>query len=139
MAENKTKETNLSVDDFINSVEDENRRKDCLAVIQLMKKITQEEPKMWGTGMIGFGNYRYRYESGREGEFFLTGFSPRKNNLTLYIHAGFDRYDDLMKKLGKVKCGKSCLYVNRLSDLNEEVLKELIHSSVDFMQKKYPS
>jgi hypothetical protein len=101
-----------------------------------MKKITKEEPKMWGPSIIGFGSYHYKYASGREGDFFLTGFSPRKQSLTLYIISGFKRYDELMKKLGKHKTVKSCLYINKLEDVNLKVLKQLITESVKYMKKK---
>ena len=101
-----------------------------------MKKITKEEPKMWGPSIIGFGSYHYKYASGREGDFFLTGFSPRKQSLTLYIISGFKRYDELMKKLGKHKTGSSCLYINKLEDIDMKVLKELITESVKYMKTK---
>jgi hypothetical protein len=101
-----------------------------------MKKITKEEPKMWGPSIIGFGSYHYKYASGREGDFFLTGFSPRKQSLTLYIISGFKRYDELMKKLGKHKTGSSCLYINKLEDVDMKVLKTLITESVKYMKKK---
>jgi len=102
-----------------------------------MKQISSEEPKMWGTSIVGFGNYHYKYESGREGDFMKVGFSPRKTSLTLYIMPGFKRYDDLMEKLGKYKTGKSCLYIKKLEDVDQDVLKELICSSFDHMTKKY--
>jgi hypothetical protein len=137
MAELKTKATNADVTAFLNSVEDENKRKDCFTLLQLMKKITKKEPKMWGPAMIGFGNYHYKYESGREGDWFITGFSPRKQNLTIYIMAGFSQYDELMKKLGKYKTGSSCLYVKRLDDIDQSVLKKLIEESGKYISKKY--
>jgi hypothetical protein len=125
MAELKTKPTAESVED-------------CREVLVLMKEITGAEPAMWGPSMVGFGKYRYRYESGREGEWFLTGFSPRKGALTLYLMAGFDGYEDLMARLGKYKTGKSCLYVKRLADLDLAVLRELITESVEHMRRAYP-
>ncbi len=137
MAENKTTRNKGSVAKFLNSVKDEQKIKDAFALLDLIKKTTGLEPEMWGTSLIGFGNYHYKYESGREGDFFLTGFSPRKQNLTVYIMPGFERYTDLMKKLGKYKTGKSCLYLKKLEDINLEVLKELIRESVDYMNKKY--
>jgi hypothetical protein len=100
-----------------------------------MKKITMEEPKMWGPSIVGFGNYHYKYESGREGDWFLTGFSPRKASLTLYIMAGFKEYDELLEKLGKHKTGSSCLYVNKLEDVDLKVLTQLIKQSVQKMKK----
>ena len=139
MAENKTKETDLSVYDFINNVEDETKRDDCLYLVKLMKEITGSEPKMWGGSMVGFGSYHYKYDSGREGDFFRAGFSPRKTALTLYIMAGFSRFDELMEKLGKYKIGKSCLYVKKLTDINLEVLEDLVTSSIEYMNKRYPA
>jgi hypothetical protein len=138
MSENKTKETDLSVTDFINAVDDETKRNDCHYLVKLMQEITGSEPKMWGTSIIGFGNYHYKYDSGREGDFMRAGFSPRKTALTLYIMAGFSHYDELMKKLGKYKTGKSCLYVKKLADIDMNVLRELIEASVTFMNKRYP-
>jgi hypothetical protein len=99
-----------------------------------MKRVTGAEPRLWGAVMVGFGSYHYRYESGREGDWFVTGFSPRKGNLTLYIMAGFDRYPELLERLGKFKTGKSCLYVKKLADVDEQVLVELIAASVDHMR-----
>ena len=135
MAELKTQPTQSSVDDFLAGV-DEERRDDCQTLVDLMSQATGESPKMWGPSIVGFGSYRYEYESGRSGDWFLTGFSPRKRNLTLYIMAGFDRYDDLMERLGKHSTGKSCLYVKRLADVDMDVLSELVHASVDHMKAK---
>lgn len=137
MAELKTKATEASVKDFLDAIPDERARKDCRAIAALMKKATGAAPKLWGPAIVGFGQYHYKYESGREGDWFLTGFSPRKQNLTLYIMAGFDRYDELMARLGKFKTGKSCLYVKRLADIDQKVLKELITASVKHMKKLY--
>lgn len=133
----KTKQNDASVNAFLNGVEDEARREECRIVLKLMQEVTKSEPKMWGGSMIGFGSYHYKYESGREGDWFLTGFSPRKQNLTLYIMAGFDRYDGLLAKLGKFKTGKSCLYVKRLSDIDLSVLRELVATSVKHMEQRY--
>ena len=133
MAELKTKRNDGSVEDFLNSVEDEAKRDDCYQVLNIMKEITGEEPKMWGGSIVGFGSYHYKYASGREGDWFVTGFSPRKQALTLYIMAGFSKYDELMSKLGKYKTGKSCLYIKKLDDIDEEVLRELITTSVDYV------
>ncbi|MEP2772409.1 MAG: DUF1801 domain-containing protein [Fulvivirga sp.] len=138
MAELKTKENDASVKDFINTVEDEQKRKDCFRLIDMMQDITGEEAKMWGTSIVGFGTYHYKYDSGREGDFMTVGFSPRKQALTLYIMAGFSNYDDLMQRLGKFKTGKSCLYVKKLEDVDEKVLRELIKSSVKFIKDRYP-
>ena len=135
MAELKTKQTDQSVEAFLNGVADEKKRQDCFTILELMKQATRAEPKMWGGSIVGFGNYRYKYASGREGDWFLTGFSPRKQNLTLYIMAGFARYDELMKKLGKYKTGQSCLYVKKLDDIDLSVLKELVEQSVEHMAR----
>lgn len=136
-AKNKTIETEASVDEFLNSVKDETKKADCLRVKAIMEEISGESAKMWGTAMVGFGNYHYKYESGREGDFMKLGFSPRAQNVTLYIMPGFERYEDLMSKLGKHKIGKSCLYVKKLADVDEEVLKELITESYAYMTNKY--
>ncbi|UII32494.1 DUF1801 domain-containing protein [Fulvivirga ulvae] len=137
MAELKTKLNDESVEDFLNSIEDEQKKKDSFEVLNIMKQITGAEPKMWGSSIIGFGNYHYVYDSGREGDWFIAGFSPRTQALTLYIMAGFSRYDELMQKLGKYKTGKSCLYIKKLKDIDLEVLKELIRNSVEHMKEKY--
>lgn len=133
MAELKTKPTEQSVEEFINSIADDRRRAECLTVLELMKQVTGEEPQMWGDNIVGFGSYHYKYASGREGDWFLTGFSPRKQNLTLYIMSGFDQYDHLLAGLGKVKTGKSCLYIKKLEDIDLPALKELVRQSVDHM------
>ena len=133
MAELKTKPNEQSVEAFLNSVEDEKKRQDCLTILEIMKQITKAEPQMWGTSMIGFGTYHYKYESGREGDWFVAGFSPRKQNLTLYIMAGFSRYDELLSKLGKFKTGKSCLYIKKIEDVDLKTLKELIKQSVAYV------
>ncbi|HEX9641928.1 MAG TPA: DUF1801 domain-containing protein, partial [Candidatus Krumholzibacteria bacterium] len=125
MAELKTQRSTKSVSAFLKSVENPQRREDAIAVCDMMAKITKKKPEMWGTAIVGFGTYHYKYASGREGDWFLVGFSPRKQNLTLYIMAGFSRYDELMAELGKYKTGKSCLYLNRLSDADPKVLKQL--------------
>lgn len=130
MAELKTKQNEQSVTDFLQAVPEERKRKDSFAILELMKEVTGQEPKMWGDSIVGFGNYHYKYATGREGDWFVTGFSPRKQNLTLYIMSGFDEYDDLLKKLGKYKTGKACLYVNKLEDVDVSVMKELIQKSV---------
>ena len=137
MAELKTKETDGSVEDFLGRVPQEKTREECRALVRLMKRVTGEEPKMWGASIIGFGSYHYRYESGRKGEWFLTGFSPRKKDLTLYIMAGFDQYDDLMSRLGKHKTGKSCLYIRSIDDIDQGVLEKLVRASVAATKKTY--
>ena len=136
-AKNKTVENNGSVDDFLNGVIDETKKSDSLKIKAMMEQISGEPAKMWGGSIIGFGNYHYKYESGREGDFMKMGFSPRAQNLTLYIMPGFDRYEDLMSKLGKHKTGKSCLYIKKLADVDEEVLKELMTESYGYMTEKY--
>lgn len=136
MAELKTKQNEKSVEKFLNGIADKQTREDCFTISEIMKQITKSEPKMWGSSIVGFGTYHYKYESGREGDWFLTGFSPRKQNLTLYIMAGFARYDELMKKLGKYKTGKSCLYIRSLADVDLPTLKQLIQQSVKHMSKK---
>lgn len=137
MAENKTKPTNTDVLEFINQLEDERKRQDSLAVLELMSEVTGEEATMWGSSIIGFGTYRYRYESGREGDTVVTGFSPRKQNLTLYITDGFDQYDALLGKLGKHTTGKSCLYIKRLADVDQQVLRELVQQSVAYVRQTH--
>ena len=137
MAENKTKETDASVQAFLEAVDDEKKREDAYALLDLMREATGLEPKMWGPSIVGFGSYHYKYDSGREGDSPLTGFSPRKAALTLYIMGGFDAYDDLMSKLGKYKMGKGCLYLKGLGDVDENALKELVTRSADHMSKKY--
>ena len=131
----KTKLNDASVEDFINTVEDETIRADCFEITKMMKQATKAEPKMWGASIVGFGSYHYKGASGREGDWMLVGFSPRKQNLTVYIMAGFDRYDELMKKLGKFSTGKSCLYIKKLADVDKKVLKELVSESVQYMKK----
>lgn len=136
MAENKTQPTAESVTAFLNKVPDKARRDDCFAVLDIMKRVTGEEPTMWGPSIVGFGRYRYKYESGREGEWMITGFSPRKNDLTLYIMRGFDEFEGLMERLGKYKTGKSCLYIKKLEDVDVAVLRKLVEHSVKKMSSQ---
>ena len=137
MAELKTKETKASVAAFLNKISDEQRRKDCRTVLDLMQRATGEKPKMWGSSIVGFGRHKYRYASGHEGEWPIIAFSPRKNDLTLYIMPGFEDYaESLMAKLGKYKTGKVCLYIKRLDDVEIPVLKKLITKSVAMMASK---
>src|SRR5512145_1835290 len=126
MAELKTKLNTRSVDRFLKSIPDEQKRRDCFALVKLMQQVTKAEPRMWGSSIIGFGSYHYAYASGHEGDMCLVGFSPRKQNLTLYIMSGFEQRDELLKKLGKHKTGKACLYINRLEDVHLPTLKKLI-------------
>ena len=137
MAELKTKVNDASVDKFLSNVTDETKREDSYKILEMMKKATKAEPKMWGTSIIGFGDYHYKYESGREGDYFLTGFSPRKQNLTLYILGGFDEHEELLNKLGKYSLGKGCLYIKKLEDVDAKVLKELVTRSVKKMANTY--
>jgi hypothetical protein len=127
----KTKPVPLAVDDFLAKVADENVRDDCYDLIKLMKKVTGEEPKMWGPSIVGFGQYHYQYASGHEGYSCLTGFSPRKLNITLYVMPGFAQYTDLLQQLGKHKAGKGCLYIKTLKDINLDILNSLILASID--------
>ena len=126
MAELKTKATTIKVEDFINKIEDETKRKDSFAIIKMMEKITKEKPKMWGTAIIGFCDVHLKYSSGRELDWFKIGFSPRKQNLTLYIGINTQEQVALLKQLGKHKTSKGCLYINKLSDINTEVLQQMI-------------
>ena len=131
----KTQKNDASVEDFLNTVEHQGKREDSFALLEMMKDVIGAEPSMWGSSIIGFGSYHYKYASGRENDWFLAGFSPRKQNLTLYIMSGFDQYDGLLSKLGKHKTGKSCLYINKLADVDQDVLRELIRQSVEHMRK----
>jgi hypothetical protein len=131
----KTKVNAASVEGFLNSVTDEQKRQDCFEILRLMKEVTKEAPKMWGSSIVGFGSYHYKGASGREGDWLLTGFSPRKQNLTLYIMGGFDLYKDLLKNLGKYKTGVGCLYIKKLDDVDKKVLKELVAESVKTTKK----
>ena len=130
MAEIKTKETKASVSAFLEKIVDPQRREDAAAVADMMRKLTKQEPKMWGTGIVGFGTYRYKYASGREGDWFPLGFSPRKNALTLYISGGWHKHPDLMEKLGKYTTGQSCLYIKKLADVDQSVLKQLMSKAL---------
>jgi hypothetical protein len=139
MAELKTKKTTASVKDFLNSVPDERKRKDSFAILKLMQEVTGTKAAMWGPSIVGFGKYHYKYVSGHEGDAPLAGFSPRKQNLTLYIMAGFDGRAELLGKLGKHKTGKVCLYINKLEDVDLFTLKDLVRRSFEYMQRKYPA
>jgi hypothetical protein len=138
MAEAKTQRTSRSVDAFLKGIPDEQKRRDAFTIVDLMRQVTKAEPEMWGSNIVGFGTYRYKYASGREGEWPLTGFSPRKQNLTLYIMSGFEQYDELLKSLGNFKTGKACLYVKRLDDVHLPTLRKLIKLSVQHMIKTNP-
>ena len=137
MAENKTKPTKASVTAFLNAVENKTRKRDVKVINEMMTRISGEKPTMWGPTMVGFGSHHYKYESGREGDLFMTGFSPRKTSLVLYIMPGYGQFDDIMARLGKHKTGKACLYINKLEDVDMAVLEELITKSVAWMRNKY--
>lgn len=139
MAKNKTTETQHSVTDFINSVADEGKRKDCFSIIELIKQQTGLDPKMWGPAIVGFGSYHYIYDSGREGDAPLIGFSPRKDAITFYLSANFTEREELLGKLGKHKTAKSCLYIKKLDDVNLDVLKEMVIRSTNHKQSLYQS
>ena len=137
MTELKTKPNDKNVIEFLNNVENKKRREDSLEVLKLMKEVTQEEPVMWGDSIIGFGTYHYKYASGREADWLQIGFSPRKQALTVYIMDGFDKYSELLNKLGKYKTGKSCLYINKLEDVQIPVLKEIMMESLKYIKKTW--
>ena len=134
MTELKTKQTDASVEAFITAIPNEQARDDCRTLVQLMQQATRAEPRMWGPSIVGFGDFHYRYATGREGDWFQIGFSPRKQALTLYIMCGFGRDDELLAKLGTYKTGKACLYVKRLSDLHLPTLKKLLQLGVREMR-----
>lgn len=138
MAENKTQANEASVDAFLSAVEPERRRADGLALDALFRRVTGWNPVMWGGSIVGYGQYHYRYESGREGDFLATGFSPRKSNLSLYIMPGYQEMGDMLDRLGKYKKGKACLYLNKLADADESVLEEIIRAGLNDLGKRYP-
>jgi hypothetical protein len=135
MAEMKTKANRKSVELFLDGIKDEKRSEDCTVVSRLMEKITGAKPKMWGDSIVGFGSYHYKYASGREGDWFLTGYSLRKSDLTIYLMCDLEKNAGLLKKLGKHKTGKSCLYLKSLDDIDIDVLIELIRDSVKKLSK----
>lgn len=136
-SKNKTVPTDLSVSDYLNNIEDPQRKEDCRKIHDMMKEITGRKPKMWGKTMVGFGTYHYKYESGREGNMLMTGFSNRKNAITLYILGGLKKRSKQLEKLGPHKTGKSCLYIKRLSDIDIDVLSEMIEDDFNHVQEKY--
>jgi len=138
MAEAKTKQNDLSVDAYLDAITDEARRQDCRVLIKLMSGVTKCEPKMWGTGIVGFGTYHYKYASGQEGDGCLTGFASRKGDISIYIMCGFDGHEVLLAKLGKHKMGKVCLYVRRMSDIDLLLLQQLVERSVAEVRHRYP-
>lgn len=137
MAENKTQVTDVDPADFIASVEHPTRRADAETLLEMMRRVTGCEAKMWGPSIVGFGRYHYTYESGREGEYMLTGFSPRKANLVLYVMPGYEDKDEILGRLGKHRIGKSCLYVNKLADVDLDVLEEIVATGVEEMRDRY--
>lgn len=137
MAEPKTKPTKESVVKFLNAIEDETKRKDCKTVTKLMEEVTGEKAVMWGTSIVGFGSYHYKYASGQEADWPRAGFSPRKQNLTIYIMGGFEKHPELMEKLGKYTTSKGCLYIKRLADIHLPTLKKLVRESVKYVKKTY--
>ena len=137
MSEPKTKRHDGDVNEFLDAVENPRRKEDARRVLELMRDVTGEPPKMWGSSIVGFGSYHYRYASGREGDWMITGFSPRKQNLTIYIMPGFSEFAGLLDRLGKHKTSKSCLYLNKLEDVDQEVLAELVRESVKVMKARY--
>jgi hypothetical protein len=137
MAELKTKQTDENVAKFLNTVADEMKRKDSVEIIKMMQQVTGMPPKMWGTSIIGFGSYHYKYESGHEGDMCIIGFSPRKQNIAIYGMGGEERNKDLLQALGKHKTSKGCLYINKLSDVNTDILKNIFKASFEYLKMKY--
>ncbi|TKC09435.1 DUF1801 domain-containing protein [Pedobacter frigoris] len=137
MAQNKTKETDVVVADFINAIDNEQKRKDSFELLRLMQQISGCEAKMWGPSIIGFGHYHYKYESGHEGDAPLIGFSPRKAAISLYIFMGLDRQKQLLDDLGKFKMGKACIYIKRLSDVDLDCFTEIAKETVDYLKSEY--
>ena len=137
-SKNKTQKTKASPEQYISAIAKDDRRADIQRVHDMMCEMTGWEPKMWGPSIVGFGDYHYKYDSGREGDFFRIGYSSRAQNITIYIMPGYQDFDDELARLGKYKTGKSCLYIKRLSDVNEDVLKEMMQKGLDMMAEKYP-
>ncbi len=139
MAELKTKQTEASVEKYLDTIEDPRRRADCEAISALMKRATRCEPRMWGPSIVGFGSYHYRYETGHEGDACLAGFSFRKPEIVVYIAEDFESREELLQQLGKHRTGKVCLYIKRLSDIDVGVLEKLVKASLAEMRRRYPS
>ncbi|MGI9405682.1 MAG: DUF1801 domain-containing protein [Hyphomicrobiaceae bacterium] len=137
MAESKTRPTDVRVADYLATVAPERRQQDARTLNTMMRRITGKRARMWGPSIVGYGQYHYKYDSGHEGDAMLTGFAPRKQNMVVYIMPGFSEYGAQLKKLGKHKCGKSCLYINKLDDVDLDVLEEMVADSVAWMKKKY--
>ncbi len=138
VAENKTKSNKASVTEFLNGIEDQQKRADCRAIAKMMRDATGKRAKMWGAAIVGYDKYDYTYSSGRSGTFMMTGFSPRAQNISVYIMPGFSKFSKLMKQLGKYKTGKSCLYIKKLEDVDQAVLARLIKESIQEMRRLYP-
>lgn len=139
MADNKTQPTDASIEDYLAAIEDPKRRQDCATLVSIMSEITGEPPVLWGTSIVGFGSYHYRYDSGREGDFMVTGFASRARDISIYLMASTDDQPTLLTQLGKHKMGRACLYIKRLSDIDLAVLRELITQSVNEMHRRYPA
>jgi len=137
MTENKTQPTDARVEDYLSAIEDETRRIDCEALVRLMSRVTKQAPRIWGGNIVGFGSYHYKYESGREGDAALTGFSSRKGDISVYLAASGTDQEQLLARLGKHKMGKACLYIRRLSDVDSMVLEQLVAASVAEVQRRY--
>ncbi len=138
MAKNKTAETSISVNEFVNAVKDEIKREDSFKLIEVIKKLTSFEPKMWGPSIVGFSSYHYKYDSGHEGDSPLVGFSPRASAITLYLSGHFEKREELLKKLGKHKTDKGCIYIKKLDDINIETLQKMITNHIKHIKKMYP-
>lgn len=137
MTELKTKPSDLSVEDFLNSIEPKKKREYSFLLLDMFRKWTKLDPVMWGDSIVGFGSYHYVYATKREGDWLLTGFSPRKQSLTIYIMSGFENFEEILSRLGKYKLGKSCLYINKMEDIDISVLEELVKASIEVMKKTY--
>ena len=137
MVELKTKPTKVRAEDFLESVEHPQRKADGFELLKIMKEVTKEDPVMWGDSIVGFGTYHYKYASGREADWLKVGFSPRKRSLTVYLAPGLDEIEPYLEKLGKHRVGKGCLYINKLSDVDEDVLKKIIKKSIEVLEKRY--
>ena len=138
MSDNKTTVTDVAVDEYLSQVEPERRRVDAQRLDQIFREASGFAPRMWGPSIVGYGRYHYRYESGREGDFLATGFAPRKANLVIYIMPGYTDFSSILARLGKHKIGKSCLYINKLDDIDLDVLKELIAAGIEDLGRHWP-
>lgn len=136
MAELKTQQNDASVDAFIKAIRDEQQQEDAQQLLKMMKGVLKESPKMWGTSIVGFGTYHYKGASGREGDWFVTGFSPRKQNMTVYLPGGLERHGDALKRLGKHKTSKGCLYFKKLADIDTTVLKEMLKGNMEWARSQ---